>query len=169
MKKESAYIYIYIGIPLLLWCKIEINTTLHCKELSVQFSHSVMSDSLQPHGLQQARLPWSLLTPRACSNSCPLSRWCHPTISSCHPLLLLPSIFPSTRVFSNESVLHKVLELQLQHQSFQWIFKVDFLWKWKWKLYSHAQLCDPMDYTVHGILQARILEWVAYPFSRESS
>ena len=39
------------------------------------------------------------------SDSCPLSRWCHPTISSCHPLLLLPSIFPSIKVFSNESAL----------------------------------------------------------------
>jgi len=38
-------------------------------------------------------------------NSCPLSQWCHPTILSCHPFLLLPSIFPSIRVFSNESAL----------------------------------------------------------------
>ena len=48
----------------------------------------------------------------------------------CHPLFLLPSIFPSVRVFSNVSSLHqvaKVLELQLQHQSFQWIFRIDFL------------------------------------------
>ena len=50
--------------------------------LSVQFSHSVMSNSLRPHGLQHARLPCSSTTPRAYSNSCPLSRWCHPTISS---------------------------------------------------------------------------------------
>ena len=49
---------------------------------SVQFSHSVMSYSLQAHGLQHARLPCSSSTPRACSNSCPSSRWCHPTISS---------------------------------------------------------------------------------------
>ena len=51
----------------------------------------------------------------------------------CHPLLLLPSIFPSIRVFSNESTLcqvAKVLELQVQHQSFHWIFRVDFLWDW---------------------------------------
>ena len=41
-------------------------------------------------------------TPRVYTNSCPWSRWCHPTISSCHPLLLLPSIFSSIRVFSNE-------------------------------------------------------------------
>ena len=46
------------------------------------FSHSVMSDSLQPHRLQHIRLPCPSPTPRAYSNSCPLSRWCHPTISS---------------------------------------------------------------------------------------
>ena len=49
---------------------------------SVQFSHSVMFDSLQPHWLQHARLPCPSPTPRACSNSCPSSWWCHPTISS---------------------------------------------------------------------------------------
>ena len=65
-----------------------------------------MSDSLRPHGLQHTRLPCPSSTPRACSNSCPLSRWCHPTISSCPAFLFLPSIFPSIRVFSNESVLH---------------------------------------------------------------
>ena len=50
--------------------------------ISVQFSRSVMSNSLRPHGLQHARLLCPSLTPGACSNSCPLSRWCHPTISS---------------------------------------------------------------------------------------
>ena len=49
---------------------------------SVQFSHSVMSDSLKPHGLQHARPPCPSPTPRACSNSCPLSKRCHLTISS---------------------------------------------------------------------------------------
>ena len=62
------------------------------------------------HGLQHARLPYSS-TPRACSNSCPLSWWCHPTISSSvvpyssDLLSFPPSIFPSISVFSNESVL----------------------------------------------------------------
>ena len=142
-----------------------------------QFSHSVVSNFLGPHGLQHTRLPCPSPTPVACSNSCPSSQWCHPTSSSsvipfssclqsfpasgsfqwvnwfssvqllspvwlfstpwiaagqaslsitnshsllklmsiksimpsnhlilCHPLLL-PSIFPSIRVFSNESVL----------------------------------------------------------------
>ena len=49
---------------------------------SVQFSHSVVSDSLRPHGLPHARLPSPSPTPGACSNSCPLSWWCHPTILS---------------------------------------------------------------------------------------
>ena len=49
---------------------------------SVQFSCSVVSDSLWPHGLQHARPPSPSLTPKACSNSCPSSRWCHPIISS---------------------------------------------------------------------------------------
>ena len=50
--------------------------------VSVQFSCSVVSDSLQPHGLQPARPPCPTPTPGVYSNSCPLSQWCHPTISS---------------------------------------------------------------------------------------
>ena len=51
-------------------------------KVSVQFSHPVVSDSLQPHGMQQTRLPnFPSPTPTACSNSCPSSQWCHPTIS----------------------------------------------------------------------------------------
>ena len=49
---------------------------------SVQFSRSVVSNSLHPHGLQHTRPPCPSPTPGACSNSCPLSWWCHPTISS---------------------------------------------------------------------------------------
>jgi len=51
-------------------------------KLSVQFYHSVMSDSLQSNGLQHARLPCPSPTPGACPNSCPSSQWCHPTSSS---------------------------------------------------------------------------------------
>ena len=51
------------------------------------------------------RSPCPSPTPGVYPNSCPLSRCCHPTISSCHPLLLLPSIFPRIRAFSNESIL----------------------------------------------------------------
>ena len=64
-----------------------------------------MSDSLQPHGLQHTRLPCPSPTPRACSNSCPLSLMPSNHLILCHPLLLLPSIFPSIRIFSNELVI----------------------------------------------------------------
>ena len=74
--------------------------------LGVQFSRSVVSNSLWPHGLQHARPSRPLPTPGVYSNLCPLSQWCHPTISSCHPLLLLPSVLPSIRVFSDESDVH---------------------------------------------------------------
>ena len=65
-----------------------------------------MSNSLRPHKSQHARPPCLSPTPGVYPNSCPLSRWCHPAISSsCCPLLLLPPIPPSVRVFSNESTL----------------------------------------------------------------
>ena len=66
---------------------------------SVQFSCSVVSGSLRHHGLQHARLPCLSLTPRACSNSCPLTWWCHPTIlCSVIPFSCLPS-FPASGSF----------------------------------------------------------------------
>ena len=64
----------------------------------------MVSDSLRPHVLQPARPPCPSPTPGVYSNSCPLSRWCH--LILCYPLLLLPSVFPSIRVFSNKLVLH---------------------------------------------------------------
>ena len=72
---------------------------------SVQFSRSVMSDSMRPHELQHARPPCPQPTPGVYSNSCPSNQWCPPAISSCYPLLL-PTVPPSIRVFSNESTLH---------------------------------------------------------------
>ena len=69
-------------------------------EDSVQFSHSVMSDSLQPHGLQHARPPCPSPTPGVYSNSCPLSRWCHPAISSSVvPFSSCPQSFPASGSF----------------------------------------------------------------------
>ena len=69
------------------------------------FSCSVMSNSLWPHGLQHANLPCPSLFLGVCSNSCPLSQWCHPTISSSVvPFSCLHS-FPASGFFSNESVL----------------------------------------------------------------
>ena len=74
--------------------------------ISVQFSCSVVSDSLWPHEPQHTRPPWPSPTPRVHPNTCPLSQWFRPIhLILCHPLLLLPSIPPSIRVFSNESAL----------------------------------------------------------------
>ena len=67
---------------------------------SVQFSCSVVSDSLQPHGLQHARPPCPSPTPRTYSNSCPLSQWCHPTISSSViPFFFCLQSFPASGSF----------------------------------------------------------------------
>ena len=85
----------------------------NCKELSselasVQFSSSVVSDSFWPHGLQHARLLCPSTTPEDCSNSCPLSRWCHSAISSsvipfsfCLQLFPASGSFPMSQFFSS--------------------------------------------------------------------
>jgi len=74
---------------------------------SVQFSHSVVSDSLQPHESQHTRPPCPSPTPRVHSNSCSIELVMPSShLILCCPLLLLPPIPPSIRVFSNESTLH---------------------------------------------------------------
>ena len=99
-----------------------------------QFSRSVMSNSLRPHELQQARLPCPPPTPRAYSNSCPCVgdaiQPSHPLWSPSPPAFYLSqhqNLFQ--RVGSSHQVA-KVLEFQPQHQSFQWIFRTDFLYDW---------------------------------------
>ena len=68
--------------------------------VSVQFSHSVVSSSLRPHGLQHARLPCPSPTSGVYSNPCPSSRWCHPTISSSVvPFSSCPQSFPASGFF----------------------------------------------------------------------
>ena len=96
----------------------------------IQLSRSLVSDSLQPHWphARQAFLSitnsWSLLKLMSIESVMPSNH-----LILCHPLLLLPSIFPSISIFSNESALHqvaKVLEFQLQHQTFQWTLRTDY-------------------------------------------
>ena len=118
--------------PLFKGIARNLNLSLLLQSHSVQFSHSVMSDSLQPHGLQYARPPCPSPTPGAYSNSCPLSWWCHLTISSSViPFSSCLPSFPTSGSFfqwvSSSHQVAKVLEFQLQHQSFQWIFRTDFL------------------------------------------
>ena len=110
----------------------QIAVPLHKEMLehSVQFS-SVVSDSLQPLEPQHARLPCPWPTRGVYPNPCPLSRWCHPTISSSVvPFSSCPQSFPAVGLFKWVSSSHQVaqvLEFQLQHKSFQWIFRTDFL------------------------------------------
>ena len=95
------------------------------------FSHSVMFDSLWLHGVQHARLPCLSLSPGVCSNSC----YCiDDAIQPSHPLL--PPFPPALNVSQHHGLFQwvssshqvaKILALQLQHQSFQWIFRVNFL------------------------------------------
>ena len=99
---------------------------------SVQISCSVTSKSLRPMGcMQHARLPCPLPSPRVSSNACPSSRWCHPTtsasfvpFSSCLWSFPVSGSFPMSWFFASVA---KVLEFHLQHESFQWIFRTDFL------------------------------------------
>ena len=84
---EFPHLFIYFPFHLF------IHSFIH------QFSCSVMSDSLWPHGLQQARLPCPSLSPGVCSKSGPLSQWCHPTISSSVAPFSCPQSFPASESF----------------------------------------------------------------------
>ena len=116
--------------------RVHGSTLLSTQEIfskcSVQFSRSVVSNSLWPHEPQHARPP----CPSPIPGVHPKPMSIEPVMPSnylilCHPLLLLPSIFPSIRVFFKwVSSLHqvaKVLEFQFQHQSFQWTPRTDLL------------------------------------------
>ena len=92
-----------------------------------------MSDSLWPHVLPHTRLPCPSPSPGACSNSCPLSWWCYPTISSSvFPFSSSLQSFPASESFQISQFFasggHSILEFPLQYQSFQWIFRTDFFW-----------------------------------------
>ena len=76
-----VYIYTFIHFSLNYW-SYSVDSSPFWVHPSVQFSCSVVSDSLQPHGLQHARPPCLSPTPGVYPNSCPLSQWCHPTVSS---------------------------------------------------------------------------------------
>ena len=84
---------------------------------SVQFSRSVVSNSLQPHGLAARQTSLSIINSRSLLKLISIESVMPSNhLILCHPILLLPSIFSSIRAFSNESVLHsRVLEFQLQH------------------------------------------------------
>ena len=93
-------------------CKTVISPLLGCQDLNylirieyleqlllLLFSRSVVSNSLQPYGLQHARFPCHSLSPGVCSNSCPLSLWCHPTIPWSVASSSCPQSFPVSKSF----------------------------------------------------------------------
>ena len=101
------------------------------KQLSVQFRCSVVSNSFRSHGLQHARPPCPSPTPGVYPNSCPLSCWCHPTISSSvipsPPALNLSQHQGLFKWVSASHQVAKILEFQPQHQSFQWTLRANLL------------------------------------------
>ena len=99
---------------------------------SVQFSRSVVSDSLWPHESQHARLLCPSPTPRVHSDSRPSSQWSHPAISSSVvPFSSCPKSLPAAGLFQWVNSSHEMAKvLELQHQSFQKTFKIDFLQDW---------------------------------------
>ena len=119
---------------------------------SVQFSHSVMSDSLRPHELQHARPPCPSPTPRVHSNSCPSSRWCHPAISSsgvpfssCPQSLLASESFPVSQLFKSGgqsigvSASASVLPMNTQDWSpLGWTGWISLQSKWLSRVFSNT-------------------------------
>ena len=103
------------------------------RPLLLLFSHSVLYDSLQSHGLQGARLPCPSPTPGDCSSSYPLSRWCHPTISSsvvpfssCLQSFPASGSFPMSRLFASGGQNIRALV----SASVLSVFRIDFLQDW---------------------------------------
>ena len=127
------------------------------------FSRQVMSDSLWPHGLQHARLPWPSPYSRVCSNSCPLSRWCNPTISSSLGLFFCPQSFPSSGSFLMSWLFAsggQSTGASARHQSFQWLWS-----EVKWKSFSCVWLfAIPRTVAYQAPLFSRQEYWSGFPF-----
>ena len=138
-----------------------------------------MSYSLQLHGLQHTRPPCPSPTPGVYSDSCPSSQYAiqpsYPLLSPSSPAFKFSQHQGLFQWVSSSHQVAKLLELQLQPQSFQWIFRIQLLFIIKYaaaakSLQSCPTLCDTIDGSppgspVPGILQARTLEWVAISFS----
>ena len=119
---------------------------------SVQFSCSVASDSLRPYGLQHARLPCPSPTPQTCSNLCPLSPWCHPTISSsfvpfssCLQSFPASGSFPLSQFFTSGgqsigvSASASVLPMNIQHWfPWGWTGWISLLFKGLSRVFSNT-------------------------------
>ena len=117
---NSLALILLHGLHVVTYVSFQLPRHALCILFSCNSIARLCPNSSQPHELQHTRLLSLSLSLGACSDLCPLSQWCHLTVSS--SLTLFSScIFPSIRVFSSESSPHQVakaLELQLQHQSF---------------------------------------------------
>ena len=117
--------------------------------ISVQFSHSFVSDSLWPHGLQHVRPPCPSPTPRAYSNSFPWNQWCLPTISSSVvPFSFHLQYFPASGFFPMNQSLVSGSQLELQFSTSPSNERV-------FRLFSSITqlcltLCDPVDCSMPG-------------------
>ena len=126
------------------WRNSPITNSICYGVCSVQFSCSVMSDSLQPHGLQHARSPCPIPSPKVCPNSCPLHQWCHSRNQ--HTI---------NQPYFNKKIKKKTKD---ENKIKQGIFLHSCILQCTCtQLLSHVQLCKPMDYCppgsdfVHGI------------------
>ena len=152
---------------------VDVSISLYSSISSVQFSRSVVSDSLWPHELQHARPPCPSPTPGVHSNSCPSSQWCHPAISSSVvPFSPCPPIPPSIRVFpmshlfawggqsTGASALASVLPMNTQDWSpLEWISWISLQSKRHSRVFSNttvqkhqffgAQLSSESNFHIH--------------------
>ena len=135
---------------------------------SVQFSHSVMSDSLRPHESQHSRPPCPSPSPRVHSDSHPSSQWCHPAMSSsvvpfssCPQSLPASESFPMSQLFAWGGQSTGVSALALLTSIFM---KVKVLVTQLSPTLCNSMDCSPPGSSVCGVFQARIPEWVAISF-----
>ena len=135
-----------------------------------QFSRSVISDSLRPHGLQHSRLPCPSPTPRTCSNSCPSSRWCHPTSSSSVvPFSSCLQSFPASGSFSSELAL-RIRWLKYWHFGISPIDRVTsrkfVFWQfWRWDIKASAAHFVSAEASLHSLWRAIFSLWPRRVFS----
>ena len=171
---------------MILWA---VFTLLRLCRSAIMFSCSVVSDSLQPNGLQHTRLPCPSLSPGVCSNSCQLSQKCHPTTSSsvttfysCPPSFQASGSFPVSWPFASGdqsfgvSASASVLSLNIQGCFPLGLTDlISLLSKWKWKALHRVWLfATPWTVVCRAPLSMEFLRqkywrWVAIPFSRKSS
>ena len=127
--KHTWHISVFSQNPIKVSIKIFFLNETIVKIFSVQFSHSVVSNSLRPHELQHARPPCPSPTPGVYPNSCPLSQWCHPaisssiiTFSSCPQSLPASGSFPMSQLFiwGGQSIGVSALALVLPMNTQDW-------------------------------------------------